>query len=280
MATPCRLPHTPFMTTGPPYIKRGTFWNTLAEDIKCNPDRFGKIAVALFRFSTVPGPFSTIFKTCLRIVCGADIPSTVEAGPRLRIAHGGSGVVIHPHVKLGADCTIYQNVTLGVSGRDQRAPTLKDGVYVAAGAVVVGGVTLGERSRVGANSVVRTNVPDFSTAVGSEGRIIVRERPDVDTALTVSKAARNVLATAPVPIQILFASKISEIDPDLASCRTRPGCEGGGFSLLAIAKIKLGRMPADPPLCGAVQVEGIIRKRFTTIRDGAFCLRVGLTSIR
>ncbi|MBN0975437.1 MULTISPECIES: serine O-acetyltransferase [unclassified Gordonia (in: high G+C Gram-positive bacteria)] len=118
-----------------------------------------------------------VFTVLLRVLCGADIPRSVMAGPGLRIAHGGSGLVVHPKVRLGAGCVLYQAVTLGVSGRSMDAPTLDDRVYVGAGAVVLGGVKLGFRSRIGANAVVRADVAPYSTAVGTEGRIIVRAEP-------------------------------------------------------------------------------------------------------
>lgn len=152
-------------------------FRVIAADLARNPDHYGKVAVVLFRLSQATGPLGVVFTVMLRVLCGADIPRSVIAGPGLRIAHGGSGLVVHPDVRLGAGCVLFQGVTLGVSGRSMDAPTLDDRVYVGAGAVVLGGVKLGFRSRVGANAVARADVPPYSTAVGTEGRIIIRTEP-------------------------------------------------------------------------------------------------------
>lgn len=155
-----------------------TVLRTLSTDLARNPDQFGKVAVVLFRLSQASGRLGVVFTVLLRAICGADIPRSVAVGPGLRIAHGGSGIVVHPHVQMGAGCVLFQGVTLGVSGRSMAAPVLDDRVYVGAGAAVLGGVKLGFRSRVGANAVVRSDVPPFSTAVGTDGRVVTREVPD------------------------------------------------------------------------------------------------------
>ena len=154
-----------------------TLTQTIKADIAANPDGFGKLAVVLFRLSQAAGPAGIAFTIALRVLCGADIPRGVRIGPGLRIAHGGSGLVVHPKTSVAAGCVLFQGVTLGVSGRDLSPPVLKDRVYVGANAVIVGGVTLGYRSRVGANAVVRADVPDYSTAVGTDGRVVVRDEP-------------------------------------------------------------------------------------------------------
>ena len=77
---------------------------------------------------------------------------------------------------VGDDVTIYQGVTLGGTGKDKgkRHPTIRNGVVIGAGAQVLGNITVGENSRVGAASVMIDDVPDNSTIVGVPGHIIFR----------------------------------------------------------------------------------------------------------
>ena len=87
------------------------------------------------------------------------------------------GVVIGETSILGNDVTLYQNVTLGGTGKEKgkRHPTLRDGVFVGNSANVLGNIIVGEHSRVGAGSVVLQDVPPDSTVVGNPAHIIYRE---------------------------------------------------------------------------------------------------------
>jgi serine O-acetyltransferase len=102
-----------------------------------------------------------------------DIHPAATIGCRVFIDHG-VGVVIGETAVIGDDVLIYQQVTLGgVSlSHGKRHPTIGNGVVVGAGAKVLGNITLGEGSRIGANSVVLKDVPPHSTAVGIPARII------------------------------------------------------------------------------------------------------------
>lgn len=77
----------------------------------------------------------------MRVVCmgltQCEIASKTDIGPRLHLAHGGSGVVVHADARIGADCTIWQHVTIG--GKNGGVPVIGDGVLVGAGAVILGG---------------------------------------------------------------------------------------------------------------------------------------------
>lgn len=88
------------------------------------------------------------------------------------------GIVIGEGVHIGANVTIYQNVTLGGArsgdGEAGRYPTIGDGTTIFAGAVVVGGITVGSDCVIGANAVVIHDVPDNSTAIGVPARIVPR----------------------------------------------------------------------------------------------------------
>jgi serine O-acetyltransferase len=104
---------------------------------------------------------------------GIELVFTTRIGRRMRIGHQG-GIVIHPRAVFGNDCLIRQNVTVGaVSGsRVKQAPRLGNRVELGCGCVVLGGVTVGDDTRIGANAVVMTNVPEGSTVVASPPRII------------------------------------------------------------------------------------------------------------
>jgi len=105
---------------------------------------------------------------------GIEIHPGAQIGPGLFIDHG-MGTVIGETAEIGADVTLYHNVTLGgVSwARVKRHPTLEDHVVVGAGAQILGPITIGAHSRVGANSVVVKDVPPKSVVVGVPGRFKV-----------------------------------------------------------------------------------------------------------
>lgn len=85
------------------------------------------------------------------------------------------GVVIGETCEIGDDCIIFQGVTLGGTGKEKgkRHPTLGNNVLVATGAKVLGSITLGDNSKVGAGSVVLKDVPPNATVVGIPGKVVV-----------------------------------------------------------------------------------------------------------
>ena len=108
-----------------------------------------------------------------RKITGVDIHPGAQIGNGVFIDHG-SGVVIGETTIIGNNVTIYQQVTLGGTGKEsgKRHPTIEDNVMIAAGAKVLGPITIGKNSKIGAGSVVLKNVPPHSTVVGIPGRII------------------------------------------------------------------------------------------------------------
>ena len=114
-----------------------------------------------------------------RIITGIEIHPAAIIGRRFFIDHG-EGVVIGATTIIGDDVLIYQQVTLGGTGKDKgkRHPTLGNHVIVGAGAKVLGNITLGDYVRVGAGSVVVEDVPEYSTVVGVPGRIVTRKVRD------------------------------------------------------------------------------------------------------
>jgi serine O-acetyltransferase len=111
-----------------------------------------------------------------RLWTGIEIHPGAQIGRRLFIDHG-MGVVIGETAIVGDDVTLYQGVTLGGTGKEKgkRHPTIEDRVVVGDGAKILGNITVGKNSRIGAGSVVLRNVPDDSTVVGVPGHIIFRE---------------------------------------------------------------------------------------------------------
>ena len=109
-----------------------------------------------------------------KIFTGIEIHPQAKIGKNLFIDHG-TGVVIGQTAIIGDEVTIYHGVTLGGKGGDvagKRHPTLEDGVIIGSGAQVLGDITIGKGSRVGANAVVIHNVPDGCTAVGNPARLV------------------------------------------------------------------------------------------------------------
>jgi serine O-acetyltransferase len=108
-----------------------------------------------------------------RFLTGIEIHPGARIGRRCFIDHG-MGVVVGETAEIGDDVLIYQGVSLGGTSltRGKRHPTIEDYVVVGLGSTVLGPVTIGRHSRVGAGSVVVTSVPPHSTVVGVPGRIV------------------------------------------------------------------------------------------------------------
>jgi len=114
----------------------------------------------------------------VRLLTGVEIHPAAVLGQGLFIDHA-SGVVIGETAEVGDDVTLYQGVTLGGTSleRGKRHPTIGDRVTVGAGAKILGPITVGADSRIGANAVVVKPVPPNSVVVGVPGQVIARSRP-------------------------------------------------------------------------------------------------------
>ncbi len=108
-----------------------------------------------------------------RFFTGIEIHPAARIGKGLLIDHG-MGVVIGETAEIGDDCTIFQGVTLGGTGKERgkRHPTLCSGVLVGAGAKILGNVVIGDNAKIGANSVVLTDIPPNATAVGIPAKVV------------------------------------------------------------------------------------------------------------
>lgn len=117
----------------------------------------------------------------VRFFTGIEIHPGAVIGKGLFIDHG-MGVVIGETSIVGDNCTIYQGVTLGGTGKEQgkRHPTLGDNVMVGSGAKVLGPFTVGENSKIAAGAVVLSEVPPNSTCVGVPAKIVRRDGRKID----------------------------------------------------------------------------------------------------
>ena len=108
-----------------------------------------------------------------RWLTGIEIHPSAKIGERFFIDHG-MGVVIGETAEVGDNVTLFQGVTLGGTGKERgkRHPTLGSHVVVGAGAKILGGITIGDNVKIGANSVVLKSVPPNSTVIGVPARII------------------------------------------------------------------------------------------------------------
>ncbi|RYG72757.1 serine O-acetyltransferase [Lentibacillus lipolyticus] len=110
-----------------------------------------------------------------RFITGIEIHPGAVIGRKFFIDHG-MGVVIGETCEIGDNVTIFQGVTLGGTGKEKgkRHPTIKDNAMITTGAKVLGNITIGNSSKVGAGSIVLKDVPDYSTVVGVPGRVVIQ----------------------------------------------------------------------------------------------------------
>lgn len=143
-----------------------------------------------------------------RFITGIEIHPGAQIGQRLFIDHG-MGVVIGETCEIGNNVTIFQGVTLGGTGKEKgkRHPTIEDHVLIATGAKVLGSMTIGEHSRIGAGSVVLKEVPPHATVVGIPGKVVMKNGVRVGSSLDHHKL--------PDPI----ADKFDELEKELAELR-------------------------------------------------------------
>jgi serine O-acetyltransferase len=136
------------------------------------------VAVALLRVAQAVGthvpPAGSLVKQANHVLTGADLAYQAEIGPGLVLYHP-TGVVIGPGCRIGARATIMQGATLGsdaVTGGDGASPVIGDDVFIGPGAAVFGGVELGDRVRVGANSVVTESFAADVVIAGAPARVV------------------------------------------------------------------------------------------------------------
>ncbi len=139
---------------------------------------------------------------------GIEIHPGATIGKGLFIDHG-HGVVIGETTIIGDNVTLYQGVTLGGTGKEQgkRHPTLEDNVMVSAGAKVLGSITIGANSKVGAGSVVLNDVPPNSTVVGVPGKVVKTNEERLDCIKLQRSEMDQIHLPDPVELEICELKK-------------------------------------------------------------------------
>ena len=216
-------------------------WATLKEDLDCVFQRDPAARSTFEVLTTYPGVhallthrlshrlwlsgwrFSARFLSFIgRTLTNVDIHPGATIGRRFFIDHGAC-VVIGETAEVGDDVTLYHGVTLGGTSwnKGKRHPTLANGVVIGAGAKILGPITLGERVRVGANSVVVKDVPADRTVVGVPGRIVDTRvgsaRPDQGINLD-----HNVLPDPVAKSIACLIERIETMEKELAELRHEP----------------------------------------------------------
>lgn len=119
-----------------------------------------------------------ILQRIIYILYNAHIPCEATIGNGTLLGYGGMGIVIHTNAKIGRNCMILQQVTIGTSvpffdmKKLHPVPIIEDNVYIASGAKILGGITIGTGSVIGANSVVTKDIPPHSLVLGIPGKVI------------------------------------------------------------------------------------------------------------
>ena len=220
-------------------------WATLKEDLACVFQRDPAARSTLEVLTTYPGVhailahrlshrlwqngwrFAARFLSFLsRTLTNVDIHPGATIGHRFFIDHGAC-VVIGETAEVGDDVTLYHGVTLGGTSwnKGKRHPTLADGVVVGAGAKILGPICIGERVRVGANSVVVKDVPADRTVVGVPGRIVdtrvgtARQQTDNPDGISLD---HNLMPDPVAKSIACLIERIETLEKELAEIRHEP----------------------------------------------------------
>ena len=179
----------------------GTFWSDLESVLRNDPAAKGYLEAALchaplhaiwsYRVShflyrrlrlRLLGRFVSVLA---RFWSGVEIHPAAKIGSAFFIDHG-AGVVIGETAEIGHNCVLFHNVTLGGTGKyaGKRHPTIGDHVIIGTGATLLGPMTVGNRSKIGANTfIIMRDVPPDCTVIGTPGRIVKLDGSRVDLAL-------------------------------------------------------------------------------------------------
>jgi serine O-acetyltransferase len=176
-----------------------------------------------------------------RTLTGIEIHPAASIGDGLFIDHG-SGVVIGETASIGNDVTLYQGVTLGGTGfsTGKRHPTVEDNVTIGSGAKLLGPITVGHGAKIGANSVVVSDVPENATVVGVPGHPVRVdgkrvEGPDADWIHLPDPVADAMRA---------LSSRVAELERELAELTGRPASADGESATVLPLRPVQGRNPA------------------------------------
>ncbi len=154
---------------------------SIGEDFRFNAatfDIYSALTAGIWRLGIVAHHSTGLRRLVLRVVyavanniwtkaiIGSDLSPSVTLGRRVSLPHGGRGVFVSDGVTIGDDCTIHQQVCIGMTLGKDGAPTIGDRVYLGVKASVLGPVAVGADSTVGAHALVIHDVPERCTAAG------------------------------------------------------------------------------------------------------------------
>ncbi len=220
-------------------------FQTIAEDIRAVKERDPAAQSSFIIWLTYPGlharwshvvehwlwnhglkSLARISSQFTRFMTGVEIHPGAVIGRRFFIDHA-MAVIIGETTIIGDDCTLYQGVTLGGTGKEtgKRHPTLGNNVLVGVNAAVLGDIYLGDNSKVGGGAVVVNDVPDNSTVIGIPGRVVVRDGQRV--AQEKSDAARH-KENLPDPIEERcegLCERIGELEKKLEELKNEKSSE-------------------------------------------------------
>ena len=123
-------------------------------------------------------PVAKFFDWTNRLLFACWCPGSATIGKNCRLGYWGAATVIHAHSIIGDNCLIAQGVTIGRNFGDKKVPVIGSDVYIGAGSVVFGEITIGDTVIIGANSVVNKSIPDNCTVAGNPFRILKENRTE------------------------------------------------------------------------------------------------------
>jgi len=132
-----------------------------------------RIARAALQRSPLLAPLVVTAQKLVEIVTGISIPAQCEIGDGIYIGHYGS-IILAPEARIGHNCSLAQNVTIGIAGGgdDRGAPTVGNRVFIGAHSVIVGRITIGDDAVICAGSVVNRSVPARAVMMGNPARVV------------------------------------------------------------------------------------------------------------
>lgn len=169
-------------------VTRRQFWKNVLADRRRHGNTFftrSVLGLIVFRFGawalTKPRwvrffamKFYRLFERVTRVLTGLHMHCEALVGDDLHLIHAEGPISIHPDVVLGDRVGLMHSVTIGLANDQAGAPILGNDVFVGTGAVILGPITIGNNSRIAANSLVITNVPPNSIAIGVPARVLPR----------------------------------------------------------------------------------------------------------